>query len=75
MVGGPVIAGEAHISERADIEDIYADTLVMEERVTARNIYARNTYLEEGCRILGEPQYIGKLRSEEKSTLLRSLRK
>ncbi|MBS7639849.1 MAG: hypothetical protein QW804_03940 [Candidatus Bathyarchaeia archaeon] len=47
----------------------------MEERVTARNVYARKVYLEEGCRILGELRYIEELRSEEKSTLLRSLRK
>ncbi|MCS7366819.1 MAG: hypothetical protein NDF52_02955, partial [archaeon YNP-WB-062] len=47
------------------VEDIYAEDLTLEENVKARNIYARRIYMESGCRILGEVQYIESLEGEE----------
>jgi len=37
----------------------------MEERSKARNVYAKNIYLERGCRIAGEIKYTEELRKEE----------
>ncbi|MEM2960444.1 MAG: hypothetical protein QXU67_02430, partial [Candidatus Bathyarchaeia archaeon] len=64
-IRGIVAAREVNISERAEVEDVYADVLVMEERASARNVYARRVYLERRCRILGELQYTEELKSEE----------
>ena len=64
-VRGPLIGVNVLVRERARIEDVYADTLTLEENSKARNIYARRIYVESGCRILGEVQYTELLEREE----------
>ena len=53
------------LEERAEAEDIYAEILFMEERAEAKNVYVKRVRLENGCRIMGELQYVEELRAEK----------
>jgi len=37
----------------------------MEERAEAKNVYVKRVRLENGCRIMGELQYVEELRAEK----------
>ncbi|MEM2500492.1 MAG: hypothetical protein QXG31_01955, partial [Candidatus Bathyarchaeia archaeon] len=58
-----------------DVEDIYASIVIMEEKASARNIYARKVYLEKYCKVMGELQYTEELTSEEKVYLAKEPKK
>jgi len=40
----------------------------MEERSSARNVYAKRVHLERGCKIIGELQYTEELKREQEVT-------
>jgi len=63
-VRGLIKADEVEISERARVEDIYANRIVLEEEVRARNLYGARIRLEEGCHIYGKVQYTESLETE-----------
>jgi len=64
-VVGPVVAGIVKISAYASAEDIYADWLELGENSSARNVYTREAYLKQGCRVTGELLYVEKLEMEQ----------
>ncbi len=66
---GVVVAKDVLLGEKAEVEDIYAESLVMEEQSTARNVYTKRVHLERGCRIIGELQYTEELKREQEVTL------
>jgi cytoskeletal protein CcmA (bactofilin family) len=63
-VKGPIRADEAVISERAQVEDVYAKTITLERDAEARNLYGERIRLESGCQVYGEVQYTESLESE-----------
>lgn len=64
-VVGPIVAESVRIGRGASVEDIYANWLELGEDSSARNVYAREAYLKEGCRITGELLYVDKLELEK----------
>jgi cytoskeletal protein CcmA (bactofilin family) len=64
-VVGPIFADEAFIREKAHVEDIHAKTIVLKEKVTARNIYGENVFVGSQCHITGEVQYTDRLDAEK----------
>lgn len=74
-VRGPIKAGEAVISERAMVEDVYAKKVTMENEAEARNLYAERITLESGCQIYGEVQYTESLETEHGITFAKTPQK
>lgn len=62
---GPVVAEDVKISAYASAEDIYANRLELGEHSSACNVYTREAYLKQGCRIMGELLYVEKLEMEQ----------
>jgi len=63
-VVGPIRADEILIGRRASVEDVYGGKIVMEGNARARNLYGERIYIESGCRVDGEVQYIANLEAE-----------
>jgi len=52
------------IGERATVEDVYAKSIIMEEKARARNLYGERINIESDCHISGGVQYTESLRTE-----------
>src|SRR5436309_14834569 len=74
-VSGVLVGEHVKIGDNARIEDVYADTLDMGEKVRAGNIYARNARFESRCRISGEVKYIDWIESEPDVVFAKRLEK
>jgi predicted acyltransferase (DUF342 family) len=61
---GVLVGEHVKIGDNARVEDIYADTLDMGEKVRARNVYAKDARFESRCRISGEVKYVDRIESE-----------
>jgi predicted acyltransferase (DUF342 family) len=61
---GVLVGEDVRIGDNARVEDVYADTLEMGERVRARNVYAKDARFESRCRISGEVKYVDRIESE-----------
>ncbi len=58
-VKGSIVADEAKIGRGAEVEDVYAGKLEMEEDSSANNVYVREARLGSDSKILGELLYTG----------------
>src|SRR5438132_1261464 len=54
---GPIIAREVSVGHGGRVEDVYADTLEMEQGSRARNLYFREGVIEAGVHVEGEVLY------------------
>ncbi len=61
---GLVVAEDVKIGHGASVEDVYAGRLELGAHSSARNVYAREAYLKQGCRVAGELLYVEKLELE-----------
>ena len=51
--------------ERAQVDDVWAEEITLEEGARARNLYGLRIYLERGCTVSGEVRYVEELTAEE----------
>jgi cytoskeletal protein CcmA (bactofilin family) len=63
-VNGPIYADEVLIGERAEVNDIHAKSIEMENGAEARNLYGEKIQLESHCQIFGEVKYTQELETE-----------
>src|SRR5438132_770731 len=54
---GPIVAREVSVGHGGRVEDVYADTLEMEQGSRARNLYFREGVIEAGVHVEGEVLY------------------
>lgn len=66
---GTLVAERVKAYEDAELEDIYAELLVMGRGSSARNVYVRRAVLESGCKISGEFMYTEELELGERLRL------
>jgi predicted acyltransferase (DUF342 family) len=59
-----LVGGRVKIGDNARVEDVYADTVEMGERVRAGNVYAKDARFESHCRISGEVRYSDRIEAE-----------
>lgn len=65
-VTGPVVAEQVEVHDHAELEDIYADLLVMGKHSSAHNVYVKRAVLNSGCKISGELVYTQELELGER---------
>jgi len=56
-VWGPIVADEVKIGRGAEVEDVYADRLMMDEDSSAHNAYAKVACLGPGAKVSGQLLY------------------
>ncbi|MEM2452325.1 MAG: hypothetical protein QW481_05010, partial [Candidatus Methanomethylicia archaeon] len=58
---GPLIGGEIHLGRESEVEDIYAENLVMGSESEAENIYVKTAVIRDECTIHGKIYYTEKI--------------
>ncbi len=62
---GPIRARKVRVRERAQVDDVWAEEITLEEGARAKSLYGLRIYLERGCTVSGEVRYVEELTAEE----------
>lgn len=64
-VRGPLFAERIRLGEKADVEAVRGNSVVLEDKCRCTTLYGVDVRIEEGCRVLGEMLYSGSLDADE----------